>query len=187
MRFQSASLGLLAVAWAGTGPLAARAQEVRQVPATASCSTCAIRLTVVGRLGGSADLPGDVTPQSRVARDSRGRLYVTRATSAGSLLVFDSTGRYLQSIGRLGSGPGEFQFVAGVAVDAGDSVHVFDPALLRRTVLTPDYHVARTTPLAMPAPTFTLGRGGDVLFSGPLSTPGRRATRFTSLTPTGCR
>jgi hypothetical protein len=53
-------------------------------------------------------------------------------TSSGPkvrILVFDSAGHYLRSIGRIGKGPGEFNGIAAVGMWAGDSIFVFDQRL----------------------------------------------------------
>ena len=72
------------------------------------------------RLGGTDEGPESFYELSRslVATDAAGRIYVLDA-SAHRVVVFDSTGRHLATLGREGSGPGELEMPAGVAVHDG--------------------------------------------------------------------
>lgn len=49
---------------------------------------------------------------------------------SGAVGVFDSTGRFLQRIGRSGGGPGEFQAVRNLGIGPGDSLWVIDNSFL---------------------------------------------------------
>lgn len=115
---------------------------------TLACADCAIQLERVGVLQ-SGDGPGgiDGAPAS-IARDSRGRIYVTTPWVAGSELpyVFNAAGKYLQRLGKRGEGPGELLDPQVIAVDATDSVLVFDRGTGRLTVYGPDLSFARTAP-----------------------------------------
>jgi hypothetical protein len=66
--------------------------------------------------------------------DSRGRILVG---DGGEVVVLSPEGRVQRRIGRPGSGPGEFQYVATVTALARDSVFVYDPGLRRTTVYAP--------------------------------------------------
>lgn len=59
------------------------------------------------------------------ARNSRG-LYFSTAYIGGQLVVRDSTGSFVTTIGRPGNGPGEFAKgkITGLFIDGGDSIHV---------------------------------------------------------------
>lgn len=48
--------------------------------------------------------------------------------------IFDPAGRHLRTIGRKGSGPGEFQDVSGVHLVGRDSLYIFDNSLSRLSV-----------------------------------------------------
>ena len=50
--------------------------------------------------------PGDF--QTGVTRDSRGRYYLAPTVDLAVMAVYDSNGRFLQTIGRQGQGPGEY-------------------------------------------------------------------------------
>jgi hypothetical protein len=63
--------------------------------------------------------------------DSHGRILVG---DGGHVVVLSPEGRVERRIGRQGSGPGEFQYVAAVAALARDSLFVYDSGLRRITV-----------------------------------------------------
>jgi hypothetical protein len=87
----------------------------------------------VTRLG-AFDGPGilEETPLD-IVLDSAGRIIVTVATST-TPAVFDTTGTYLVRLGRVGEGPGEFQWPTEIEVGQDGSVHVLDPGLARVNV-----------------------------------------------------
>lgn len=97
------------------------------------------------RIGGSRD-PERLVGPSIVVRDSKGRFIVYRG---GVGQVFNSTGTFLHSFGRAGSGPGEYQLVRRIEIGSGDSIHVLDSRNARVTVLSPEHKVVRTKPLAV--------------------------------------
>jgi hypothetical protein len=53
----------------------------------------------------------------------------------GRIVILDPHLTHIRSVGRKGSGPAEFRSVAGLTV-RGDTIYVFDPALLRMTAIT---------------------------------------------------
>ncbi|MEO5824966.1 MAG: 6-bladed beta-propeller [Gemmatimonadales bacterium] len=74
-----------------------------------------------GILGEVALLPG-----GRVV------VYDQRGTNGPALQVFDSTGRFVRTVGRVGDGPGEFRTVsAGLAVDTDGNLLLYDGQLMR--------------------------------------------------------
>ncbi|MGH9720845.1 MAG: 6-bladed beta-propeller [Bryobacteraceae bacterium] len=68
-------------------------------------------------------------------------------------LVFDSKGQYVRTIGRKGSGPGEFVRPNELFMLPGDSVLVLDRGSATASVVGPDYRVRRVTrvPAAFPS------------------------------------
>jgi hypothetical protein len=66
--------------------------------------------------------------------DRDGSVYLMDATLQ-QLLVFDSTGRYLHSIGRAGNQPGEFSMLGSLGI-LGDTVWLADPRLGRITMFS---------------------------------------------------
>lgn len=72
----------------------------------------------------------------------RGKVYVADDRRPG-VLVFDRGGRLVGSVGREGRGPGEFQAPWRIALDANDSLFVWDVGLRRVSVFGPDLAHAR--------------------------------------------
>jgi len=59
-----------------------------------------------------------------VATDASGNVYVT--DDAHRVQYFDAAGGYLLSWGMAGTGPGQFSYPGGVAVDSAGNVYVSD-------------------------------------------------------------
>jgi hypothetical protein len=108
-----------------------------------TCDDCGAGLTEVVRLGATAG-PGMLQTEAIVvAVDSRGRYYVSD-DERPAVNVFDSLGGHVAEIGRRGEGPGEFSAISAIAVGPHDSLYVYDPALGRMSVFTPELELART-------------------------------------------
>ena len=60
-----------------------------------------------------------------MAFDSKDNLYVVD-TQNHRIQVFNPEGKYIQSIGKKGTGPGEFLLVHDVAIDDKDNIYVAD-------------------------------------------------------------
>src|SRR5688572_2500277 len=56
----------------------------------------------------------------------------------GQIRRYDARGRFTGRIGRKGGGPGEYQGVGGMLVDASGSLVVYDPGSMRITWFGPD-------------------------------------------------
>ncbi len=106
-----------------------------------TCAECVITLDTLVTIGG-LDGPGlDIISMfSKCAVDRRGRILVS---GDAEISVFDSTGRYLRTVGRQGEGPGEYGSIAHIAVGPR-YIHVFDSQQERRTMLDHDFEVVRT-------------------------------------------
>jgi hypothetical protein len=107
-----------------------------------SCRRCIVRLTPITRLS-VLDGPGAIASPRGLARDSKGRLFLTSAYFQGELKVYDSNGAYLRSLTTLGSGPGEARGVPKIVIASDDSIRVFDSRNSRYTVFAPDFRLAR--------------------------------------------
>ena len=70
------------------------------------------------------------------ARFDDGRILIVDRAAA-DLAVFDSAGHFIQTVGRQGTGPGEFQAPLWVGRCGGDSMFVYDRTLGRITVVGP--------------------------------------------------
>jgi streptogramin lyase len=61
-----------------------------------------------------------------VAVASNGDIYVSDGYGNDRIVVFDKSGKYLRSWGKLGTGPGEFSQPHSIALDSKDRVYVAD-------------------------------------------------------------
>jgi hypothetical protein len=95
---------------------------------------------------GVANDSGYVGLPSGMARGNDSEWFLTQYNAPDAVYVFDSVGHYLRRIGRRGTGPGEFISTRGI-LRTGDTLHVFDQRLLRRTRLTTDGEFIDATPV----------------------------------------
>lgn len=110
-------------------------QEQIVIRGAPACETCKIRMEELVRIGSSDD-PHALMRTSRLAIDSRGRIFVAPTYEVGTIAVYNSGGRYEKSFGRQGQGPGEFSSrITHILIDPDDRVHVFEGP--RHTILTP--------------------------------------------------
>ncbi len=116
--------------------------SLRPITAPNPCGSCLV-LRPIATLGSDSGR-GSVQWGRAVARIRGGR-FVHGRTPDG-MPVFDSTGRLVATVGRQGSGPGEFRSIQALAVGRADTVHVFDVGNQRHNVLSPDLQVVRTFP-----------------------------------------
>jgi hypothetical protein len=78
--------------------------------------------------------------------DSRGQYYATDDYLKHTIVVYDSTGKFLSTFGREGKGPGEYRFISQLVI-GGDSLHVFDRNSRETVVDTRTLRVTRVTPV----------------------------------------
>jgi hypothetical protein len=121
---------------------------------------CDLRIEHVVSLG-DIDGPGIVGPTVHLRRDSRGQYYTTGGQFPGVIQVFDRDGRYSHSLGRFGSGPGEFRGISMLHITQGDTIVVVDNGNLRLTYLAPDGTYVRS--IRFPVRTFP---GGALYLGG---------------------
>lgn len=79
----------------------------------------------------------EFTSVSGMQVDADGRIYVLDRQS-NELRIFDATGRHLRTVGRAGSGPGEYDAANGIAWIGNDTLLVVDQRGGRYTVLSRD-------------------------------------------------
>jgi hypothetical protein len=80
---------------------------------------------------------------------SDGRLIVADRLEKAVRLM-DSQGTYIDDIGRVGSGPGEFQIPGGLLPLPGDSTLLVDFGNMRLSVIGPDGRIHRSTSMQQP-------------------------------------
>lgn len=120
---------------------------------------------------GATDSTGPASLQVVVGamRQSDGTIVVAD-NGASQLKVFAPDGSLRQVIGRKGTGPGEFEYLAYLWACGGDSAFVEDVGRRRVTVFDPAGHEARAFELKGPegnaAFSTTCNRRGDILTTG---------------------
>ena len=116
------------------------AQEPEQVSGEVTCAECVITLDTLVTFGG-LDGPGldVISIYSSFAVDRRGRILVS---DEAKISVFDSTGRYLRTVGGRGEGPGEYEHISHISVGPR-YIHVFEYHK-GRTMLDYDFQLVRT-------------------------------------------
>ncbi len=131
-----------------------------------ACADCEIQLSHVVSLG-TVDGPGALASLPvAVARDSRGRFYVTTPEQGlEPPFVYDSTGRFMTRLGRKGRGPGEYLDPTAILVSPGDTTHILDRGTGRITVLSPSYVVARTVLVLASSYDFVLVTDGQYVIN----------------------
>lgn len=114
-------------------------QKVLRVGDAIACGQCRITFDEDAALRVPPDVDDALPLAVRV--DAQERYWVFRGAELPAL--FDRSGRFLGTLGRQGSGPGEY-FGAGELLEVGDTLIVFDARARRATLLTPDLQVRRT-------------------------------------------
>ena len=137
---------VIALILASARIVGAQPDTIRIAPSPA-CGACRIITTPLFTLGASSGAGELVGLPQPVTADARGRLWVLQHGHAP--WVFDSTGRFIARVGRVGAGPGEYRSPRTVVSTPGDSVVVLDASTARATVLSPELRLARTVPLAV--------------------------------------
>ena len=142
----------------------------------------------IGSADGAHDSFGRVTD---VAFDRRGRVYVADDLNH-HVVVFGPDGRFIATVGREGSGPGEFTHPWRVRVDANDTVFVWDMGAARMSVFGPDLRYRRSfaTPPSWIVNTMEFLADGSLLVAAygsgeqrPVHRLGRDGSRLGSLGP----
>ena len=80
------------------------------------------RTSSEGREGESFQGPTDV------AWDSQGNFYVADGIRDARIAKYEPSGRWTMNWGTRGTGPGEFNVIQGIAIDANDNIYVADYA-----------------------------------------------------------
>jgi len=114
-----------------------------------------------------------------LAEDSRGNIYIADSSNA-RIQKFTKEGTFVASLGRKGQGPGEFNSIRSLAVDADDRLFAFDASQRRLTILTTEGKEVRTIRFVK-SPISGLRLMKDVLFlSGWSPIDGRSSPRKSS-------
>lgn len=128
-RALSASLLLASVAACGGGDAGAKALPAGSDPRVGVPGWRAQAAAAVG--GAEADEREQLFNVVSVAEDPEGRFYVLNVGDR-RILVFDTVGKYLRTVGREGRGPGEFIAPRTLAPVGADGLYVLD--LMQRRI-----------------------------------------------------
>lgn len=137
----------------------ATAQMEVDVDDREQCPTCAIELDRLVTLGSVSEPTVGTT--SHALWDSSDRIFLIHDQAPSQIMRFDSTGTFVQALGREGDGPGEHRRLMRIALGPRDSIYAFDYRAPRMTVYTPELEVGRVDELPGPvrdAVPFTDGR-----------------------------
>lgn len=122
------------------------AQQRLLIPEPVACSTCRIVVSDSVALRDSSERAA-VAPVT-VRRDPSGRYWVFR-TDEPLAHLYSAQGRFVNVVGRSGSGPGEYRGAYDVLALPGDSLLVLDFNERRGTVLDASLRAVRTIPLTL--------------------------------------
>ena len=110
----------------------------------------AIDSAPVIEIGPAQGAPGEFVYGPVFAVRQRNGRIVANGWATTEFRIFDSTGRWIRTVGRAGGGPGEFEGLGLLFRGAGDSLVTFEPQSRRVQRWTPDGEVIDLKPLLPP-------------------------------------
>lgn len=127
-----------------------------------------IVVTTIAAFGDTAG-DGAIAGTPTIARDRAGRYYaVAPSGGAGALVaVYDSTGRFLTRLGRVGDGPGEYR-QPNVVTAMGDSMAIFDAGTRRINFIGPSLEWAGSSVAPGPVMSAVAFPNGNFVVNWPL-------------------
>ncbi len=134
----------MVVASAILWPCSVSAQDVIQI--STEPPACAVVLDEAVRLG-DIDDPGTVGPAGQITQLASGDFLVAHWDNGARIMVYGADGRYRESIGRRGEGPGEFSDpgIGKLRPAPGGGAFILDPGTRRITHLAADWSLLGTT------------------------------------------
>ncbi|NIO20266.1 MAG: 6-bladed beta-propeller [Candidatus Aenigmarchaeota archaeon] len=100
---------------------------------------------------------------SDIAKDNQGNIYILDAGNH-RIQKFGPDGKYIETIGNRGQGPGEFYLPLSLDIDSGGYLYVSDPQNQRVQILKPDGTDHKTISFhETPAGTIRLLKSGDMV------------------------
>lgn len=143
-RGRAAALLTVALAFLGSARLDAQVRVVRSLTGPVGGTQVEfVEAVRIGSLDGAHDSFGRVMS---AALDRRGRVFVADDQNA-TVVAFDSSGRFISRLAPKGRGPGEVERPWFVTTDGQDSIFVWDAALARLSVFSPDLRFVRSVRL----------------------------------------
>jgi DNA-binding beta-propeller fold protein YncE len=102
-------------------------------------------LMTIGTPGVAGDPPNALNEPCSIAIAENGDLFISEGHSGqsadapkgtvGRISIFDKTGKFMRSFGKLGSGPGEFKTPHDIALDESERIYVADRGNFRIQIL----------------------------------------------------
>ena len=123
-------------------PRPAAAQSL--LPIADEAAQCTVQLREVLRLGDPGD-PGTIGSRPEITRTAAGEYIVASVENRGQLLVFDSGGAFLETLGGNGDGPGEYRVPGRMRPGSDGSLRILDLVNRRITHVSPDGGLIETT------------------------------------------
>ncbi|HKP28677.1 MAG TPA: hypothetical protein VJU15_04720, partial [Gemmatimonadales bacterium] len=142
-------LATLAIILGAVGPTVRQSDGPTITLTNPTCKPCRVVRTEVLEVGAdtSAQL---LTPNGLLAIFAAGEgRYIGLPNNLQAPVVIDSRGRVIRSLGRKGSGPGEFQNSGPSSPWRGDSVLLGDAGSLRFSVFDTSLRYVRSFPMAV--------------------------------------
>jgi len=162
---------VLLFATLNTLPVAAHAQRIVRIRGDARCPNCGVHLTRVFTIGGVDD-PVRLGQPNGAAINAAGELILSHVSDLSRVFVYDSTGRFLRAIGRIGSGPGEFRLVRSLQIARGDTLLVFDNGGPRISVFDNAYKFVNAFPAILNSHDFVRTPSGELVMNASIRTGG---------------
>jgi hypothetical protein len=160
----------------------AAAQTTATISERPGCKACVASIKPVILLGSDSD-PAGFSPLVQMAV-GRGAYFVSAQTFPGEIYMYDAAGKFVKSIGRKGSGPGEMERPVFLSVGAGDSIHAVEMGSNRHHVLSPKGELVRTTSLRDPVNALAASRDGS-LFTSSKHAEGKNFTLLDHIAANG--
>ena len=114
------------------------------LPIAYEAGECTVQLREVLRLGDPGE-PGTIGSRPEITRTAASEYIVASVENRGQLLVFDSTGAFLKSLGGNGEGPGEYRVPGRMRPGTDGGVRILDLVNRRITHLSADGGWIETT------------------------------------------
>lgn len=166
-------------------PCALEGQAVVTLEDRDSCTDCRIQMRRLLTIGDSIG-PGIVDGEDHIwSIDSDGRMYHTGYHIAPEIRVFGPNGRFLELLGRDGSGPGEFRGRSTLFIGAGDTLRVFNWGNRAYSIFGPDRRLVRVHSAPLIPTSVLESPSGELIAAGLLRLPGARGYPLHRLERTG--
>lgn len=162
---------------------AAPLQQRQLIPASPTCKSCKIVAQRVIALGQAHDTTSISNVGARVVVGPE-RVFYVAEFGANRVLVYDSVGRLLRTLGRKGKGPGEFQIIVSLSAGRDGFLYVFD-YIRRLTVLDKTGGVVAVVRMPVAPASTTISSGGDKVLAGMIYSPAGAGLPLQLIAPSG--